>query len=258
LAVIGKINLALSTLGAATFAALLFYITFAPSDFDRRVSGFAVGQVQKRVDADLNRLAGSRTVENASRVAGVFSGKLRQRIDRVQAKFRDTGPLIVAVLSAACKLDCQKRERARGIIDSYRASITQYGIALDKINDVVIAHYQATMNRLRTDVKIFAVSNFLAFVFAAALSLFRRPAARHLLPISFALTVATLLAIVWYVFGQDWVMAIIFGRYWGWAYGAFLSVLTLFMVDIAINKARITSVVLDAFGSAAGSAFAPC
>ncbi|MGB3626759.1 MAG: hypothetical protein WA989_13070 [Henriciella sp.] len=96
----------------------------------------------------------------------------------------------------------------------------------------------------------------MAFALALFLSIFRGPAARHLLPISITLTVTTILAVVWYAFGQDWVMTVIYSDYWGWGYSFLLAGLSALMIDIAANRARVTSAILNALPG--GMSFSPC
>jgi hypothetical protein len=43
------INLGLSSIGVAIFAALLLYVTLAPKDFDRRTRDFAIARVEGKV-----------------------------------------------------------------------------------------------------------------------------------------------------------------------------------------------------------------
>jgi hypothetical protein len=257
-----KANLVLSMLGAITFAILFLYMTLSPRDFDRRVNNFAVARVQERVDHDLNMLAQSRVIQNASRLAGAFSKDLQQRVDQFRAAPREgLNRFIRDVLAAECLQDCERRQQARNAADSfYKRVLARYGVALDRLQKMAAGHYQDVMEQLRHDLRIFAGSSFLAFVFAVGLSLLRGQAARHLLPVSMALTTATILAIIWYVFGQDWVIAVIFNDYWGWAYAAVICTLTGLMLDIALNKARITSLGLNAIGNAIGKSFAfmPC
>ncbi|MDA0663216.1 MAG: hypothetical protein O3B08_10315 [Proteobacteria bacterium] len=116
------------------------------------------------------------------------------------------------------------------------------------------------MSKLRNDLKIFSGSSFIALFAAFLLSIFRANAAAHLLPFSIALSASTLTAVIWYVFGQDWVMTMIYSSYWGWAYPAVLSVIAVFLAEIAVNKARITTAVLNSIGNALGGLFhlIPC
>jgi hypothetical protein len=259
---IRAINLTLTAVGAAVFAALLLYIVLAPTDFDQRTRDFAIAVVESRVQESLSDVARSETADRLTEIAGRLSERLEQRINALRDAL-DAGldVFIADVLAAACELDCDRRDEARQAVrDFFEDSIARYGFALERIESLIVGEYEETMGELRADLSIFSGGNFLALAFAFGLAVFRGPAAAHLLPISLALTAATALAVTWYVLGQDWVMTIIFNDYWGWAYDVLLAVLALLMIDIAANRARVTSVVLNRVGNVFGGAlsFVPC
>ena len=56
-----------------------------------------------------------------------------------------------------------------------------------------------------------------------------------------------------YLVGQDWLHAIVFGDYVGWGYALYLGTVALLVADVALNRARVTTrlvnVALDAVGS---------
>jgi hypothetical protein len=259
LARVRTVNLVLSGIGSAVFAALFLYVTIAPGDFDRRLRDFAIARVQERAGSELQKLPQFQSMAKGSKSLGAFSRKLERRVGQLRVGLQGgTDRFIADILTAACKLDCEKREQARiAVRGIFEMSMARYGVALDRIQDMVMGHYQAVMDELRGDIKVFAASSFLALLSAFLLSLFYGRAARHLLPISLALTAATVLAVVWYVFGQDWAMTIIFGDYWGWAYAALLSVLAVLMADIAANRAQVTSAVFNLIGGSF-TCYAPC
>ncbi|MCP3972842.1 MAG: hypothetical protein GY717_21495 [Rhodobacteraceae bacterium] len=55
------------------------------------------------------------------------------------------------------------------------------------------------------------------------------------------LSTATLCAVYWYVFEQDWVMALLFGEYMGWAYLGLVTFCVAVLTDVALNRARATT-----------------
>jgi hypothetical protein len=254
------INLGLSALGAAVFAALLFYVVLAPADFDQKTRDFALDQVEGRVDRTLSDISRSEAADRLSELAGALSDRLEQRIEQMRGAL-DAGldAFIADVLAAACELDCERRDEAQQAVrDFFESTIARYGVALDRLQDIIVGEYQEIMDELRSDLTIFAASNLVALAFALVLAVFRGKAAAHLLPVSLALTGATVLAILWYALGQDWVMTIVFDDYWGAAYAAVLAVLALLMIDIAANRARVMTVLLNALGGAGGWSFSPC
>lgn len=256
------VNMVLTFLGAFIFVSLFLYITLAPDDFDQRTREFAIEQVRGEVDEQLGTLAQSDGVDRLSEFAGGISSRLQSRIDEARDSL-DSGvdQLIADVLASACKLDCARRDQAAAAVrDVLNSSILRNQMAVDRLQALVIGKYDEVMDELRLDLRIFTGSSAVALVFAFLLSVFRGRAAAHLLPISLCLTAATMLAVVWYAFGQDWITTILFSSYWGWTYSFLLGGLTVLMVDIAANKARITSFVLNGIAGLFGNSVAllPC
>lgn len=262
LVAIRRVNVVLTAVGAAAFIAFFLYITVAPKDFDQRTRSFAITKVKARVDDQFSKIAQSKVANKATEFAGNFSERLEREI-QVLRNSLDAGvaKFIADVLAAACKLDCERRDEAEKAVTAfYESTIARHGFALNRMRHLIEGEYDATMEELRDDLKIFSGSSFIALVFAFLLSVFRGNAAAHLLPFSIALSIATLIAVIWYVFGQDWVMTMIFSTYWGWAYPIVLSVIAVFLVDIAVNRARITTTVLNVIGNGLGGLFQliPC
>lgn len=254
-------NLALTSFGAAVFAALLAYVIFAPMNFDRRTREFAISIVQTRTEEALREIVHSDRAESIAKFAGIFSDRLENEINALRES-ADAGipQLIADILAAACKLDCQRKEAAEeSILLIYGALIDKYGAALEQARQMVVNEYDDVMDELRGDIRIFAGSTLIAFLAAAALAVFKGKAAAHLIPVSVTLSMATVAAIAWYAFGQDWVMTIIFSDYWGWSYASVITFVWVLLADIAINKARVTTVILNSVGNIAGSvSLSPC
>ena len=158
---------------------------------------------------------------------------------------------IAAIVAALCRLECQDRAALEaGITKSYEEDLAHFKLGLDTLRGMVEGKYEATLAELRQDVVIFLSSNLIVMVLALGVAVFRGAAARQLLPIPIVLTLATALASYWYVFGQNWVLTIIFSDYVGWSYLIFLAIIGLFLADIAFNRARVTSHLLSSLPSA--------
>jgi len=254
-------NLVITAFGAGVFAALLAYVSLASEDFDRRTREFAIGLVQSRTETTLREIAHSDRTESIAAFAGVFSKRLENDIKEFQESIDAGVPQLIAdMLAAACRLDCDRKEAAeQSIMRIYGAVIDRYGTALERARLLVINEYDRAMAELRGDLQIFAGSTLVAFLGALALAIFKGRAAAHLIPISIALSLATALAVLWYVFGQDWVMTVIFSDYWGWSYAAIIATIWTLLADIAVNKARITTSILNGVGDIFGSIpLSPC
>ncbi|MEM9573449.1 MAG: hypothetical protein AAF996_18445 [Pseudomonadota bacterium] len=257
-----SINLGLSGVGTLIFLLAFLYISLAPDDFDKRAQSFAVSQVEKSVDERLSAIANSDTADRISDLAGRVSDRLQSRVDEARDDLNaGMDEFISDVLAAACKLDCERRgEAAAAVRAFYESSILRHSMALERIQAFIEGQFDDVMEELRADLKIFAGSSGIALGFAFLLALFRGPAAVHLLPISITLSVATLLMAVWYGLGQDWVTTILYSEYWGWTYSVLLALLSSLMIDIAANRARVSSFVFNNIGRIFSSGFeiSPC
>ena len=101
--------------------------------------------------------------------------------------------------------------------------------------DFLQSKYVDVVSRPRTDLRIFLGSNLAAFLAVAVCSYF-------------------------YVFEQNWFFTIIYGDYVGFAYAAYLGSVFLFLIDVVLNRARVTIGLLNWFFELIGSSVsvAPC
>ena len=74
------------------------------------------------------------------------------------------------------------------------------------------------------------------------------------------LLAATLLSSAIYVLGQDWFYTILCNDYMGFGYLAYIALIFGFLVDIALNKAQLTTAIANGIADALGSTFelVPC
>lgn len=249
-------NLVLTGVGAMIFGATLIYLSVAAEDFNQRTRDYAIDRVVIGVEEKLRSPTGSETAIRISDLAGRISPELQEHSELLRLSMSEgLGELSFDILAAACRLDCERREAAGDAVERYfETGMARYASARDRIERLVVGEYDQVMSELRADLRIFAMVNFLVLMFAFLLSVFRGRAAGHLLPIALTLTGTTLLMSIWYLIGQDWIMAIMFNDYWGWSYAVVMAILASLLVDIAANRARVTTRVLNVFGGG----FSPC
>lgn len=74
------------------------------------------------------------------------------------------------------------------------------------------------------------------------------------------LTLATILSSSIYLFGQDWFYTILYNDYMGFGYLVYIAVIFGVLMDIALNKARVTTEVINGIANAIGLTFSvqPC
>jgi hypothetical protein len=243
-------NIGLCLLGTLLFAGLLAYLHLAPKDFERRSQGIILAQVQKHMKEKLTPTAN----EGLERLAGIASQRIAERIKDLQAEIDAGVPkFVAAVIAAMCRVECKDRAALEArIIECYNQQLGRLKTGLQRLRATVEEQYRVRLEALRKDVGIFFASNLIALSVALVLAIVRGPAARHLLPFTVLLAVATALTSWWYVAEQDWVTTIIYSQYFGWSYLGFLAVVFVFLVDIALNRAHVTTEVSNGIGSLFG------
>lgn len=93
--------------------------------------------------------------------------------------------------------------------------------------------------------RIFTGTNALAFLLLTVAVFIRRRAGVHFLPVGLILLLATGVTSYFYLFNQNWLHTIVFGDYVGFAYAAYLGFVFAALGDILLNRARVTTAVLD-------------
>lgn len=257
--IIRWVNISLFLFGTIVFGALLAYIQLDSQDFERRSQALIAHEIEKELGERLSSPLVSRLKDLTAKV----SDRVADGIEQVQAEISAGVPQFVgAVIAAMCRLDCENRAGLEAaVLKVYEDWLARLKLQLHTLRAMVEDKYKATLAELRHDIAIFVTSNLIAMTLGLALALFRGKAARHLLPIASLLGISTLFMSYWYIFEQNWALAIIYSDYFGWSYLIFLGLIFLLLMDIALNRARITILVfnwvLNAVGAAI-AALAPC
>ncbi len=228
---------ALSLAGMLVFGALLAFVLLSPRGFEQRAQSFIIGNVQEAL--------GARTPMPTSpyKVAETLAEEVIAQQQKVLDALSD---FVAASIEAMCRVECQDRAAlevvARKIFDDI---LSDWQLDAGMLRKFVEERYDAVMAELRHDIVIFLTCNLVVLTLAFLLALLRADAGTYLLPISALLTVSTLITSYWCVFGQNWFLTIVYADYAGWAYLVGLGIIFLLLVDIALNKARVTGEALD-------------
>jgi hypothetical protein len=241
----------LCLLGVVVFGTLLAIVQSSPRGFEARAQAFIIREIEEQVGATLESLP-------LQSLTNRFSDQVRtpkREFDAAVSRF------ITTMVGAMCRLDCTQRAQLEAALEQiYQRQLATLNIGLDKLRSIVEGRYRETLTQLHRDVVIFLSVNLLVMGAALMVALIRGAAARHLLPFAAVLTVSTVIAACWYVFGRNWLWTIIYADYVGWAYLGVLAVLFIFLADVALNRARATSEVLNIVAQSLGSgtSWSPC
>ena len=245
------------------FGILLFGVLFAvtyvsPEKIEKSAKGFVKYQIEKEVREKQQRISESSVANKALSIAkrlGVESEQIQEDLAN------DLPEKIASVIASMCGYDCERKKAlAQSITSGYLDRIKSIEIAQDTLGNLIKGKYIEIVSNLKLDLRIFLGSNFLMFLILLGVSLAKPKAIEHLFLPGVLLLTATILASAIYIFGQDWFYTILYNDYMGFGYLVYIAVIFGVLVDIALNKARVTTEVINGIANAVGSAFSviPC
>jgi hypothetical protein len=254
-----KISLRLIGIVGFSLFAILFWVTFGvPDTVEESAKGFVKKQIEKEVREKYTNSKASTFADKALLIAG----SLGYEEQRIRNDLNNSLPEKVAsVIAEMCGYDCEKKKAvAKSIAAGYMDSIANLQVAQQKLGSIIKGKYMEIVSNLRTDLRIFLGSNAAMFLILLIVSFLKPKAVSHLfLPGAFLL-VSTIAASAIYMFGQDWFYTILYNDYMGFGYLAYIGVIFGFLMDVAFNKARVTTEIINGVLNAIGSALsvAPC
>lgn len=238
---------------------VLFVVTYlSPETIEKSAKGFVKYQIEKEVREKQQLISESSVANKALSIAkrlGVESEQIQENLDN------DLPEKIASVFASMCGYDCdRKKALAQSIASGYLDRIKSIEIAQDTLGNLIKGKYIEIVSNLKLDLRIFLGSNLLMFLILLVVSLAKPKAIAHLFLPGVLLLTATILASAIYIFGQDWFYTILYNDYMGFGYLAYIAVIFGVLADIALNKARVTTEVINGMANAMGSAFSviPC
>lgn len=245
-------------IGLLLFGSLYGLTYGVPEAVEDSAKGFVKKQIEKEVKTKLAPITESNLAKKAKSLAdklGFQESKLKQDLEN------NLPEKIAEIMAKMCGYDCEKKKQyATGIKASYLEKINNLKIGQFNLTEVVKGKYVEIVSNLKLDLRIFTLSNALMFLVLLSISFLKPAAIKHLFVPGLLLFTATLISVGFYVFGQDWFYTIIYNDYMGWAYLVYLGIIFGFLIDIALNKCRITSEVFNFLGHAVSSigSVSPC
>lgn len=239
-----RLLLLLCAAGLVMFGGLLVMAYAAPLTVERLAREAIRLEVEHRVGARMDalsdtRLAGlaRRALEKTTTDAEAAELALRQQLPRRVAN----------AVADMLKTDCECRRRLeRWAQDAAESRLGSLRDAQARLTDWIEQAYATTRAQLLRELRIFSGANAICFLLLAALCLWRRPTTPQLLLIAATVLGAAVVVGGFYLFKQDWLHTLVFGRYVGWGYTGYLAAVAGLFADIAFNQARVTSSLLSA------------
>jgi lipid-A-disaccharide synthase-like uncharacterized protein len=245
-------------IGLSLFA-MLFLVTFGvPEVVEESAKGFVKKQIEKEVREKYTNSEASAFTDKALQIAG----KLGYEEQRIREDLDNNLPeKIASTIAEMCGYDCEKKKAiAKSMASGYLERIANLQVAQQKLGSIIKGKYMEIVSSLRTDLRIFLGSNAVMFFILLLISFLKSKAISHLFLPSAFLLVSTIAASAIYVFGQDWFYTILYNDYMGFGYLAYIGVIFGFLMDVAFNKARVTTEIINGILNALGSTLSvvPC
>lgn len=249
-------------LGAVLFA-FSFALTFSTPQWVER---FAVEYIETRVsesiDSKIDALRPEAGDSVAARVAQGLYERNQAAIEKLKQHFKEgVREKWAAALAEVRDLDCACRKQWLDILEGgTMVHLQSLEAQSQRLTDFIQASYMEVATDLKRDIRIFTATNAAMFLLLLLVSFLKPQAVRHLFAPGLLLGVATMLCAYLYVFEQNWLLTVIDGSYLGYAYGAYLGVTFVFLCDIALNRGRLTTRLVNGLANALGgvSSLVPC
>lgn len=112
--------------------------------------------------------------------------------------------------------------------------------------------YDATLTGLIRDIRIFTGATALAFLMVLIATAFKYGGRRHIILPAGLLFLSASLSVYFYIFTQNWFYVLLTNNFMGLAYAIWMGVIYAFLLDIGLNKARITEFLGNCISSSIG------
>lgn len=252
----------IGVLGALVFGAI-FYLTYGVPGYVEEIGkAFIRDQILDETNARIEGLGSERKDGKLVAFAQTLYRQNQAQIEAVQQQLRSKAHERLAdVVTQMRDLDCACRAKyAQMYKEGFEFRLASLQSVNEKLLDFMRTKYMQVATELTRDIRIFTGSNTLVFVLLLLLSFLKPKAVSQLFVPGVLLSTATLLCSYFYIFEQNWLLAMIYNDYLGFVYLAYVFVVFLFLCDIALNRARVSTEIINAALEALGSAasVSPC
>lgn len=249
--------LIVAVLGSLAFGALFALSYASPITLESWARRAIQGEIERRLTSETQALSRSSLVRAAERAVGANSRELAETqefLARLPAK-------VAAVSSRMLDPECPCRQRLREAVrGGVIGRVTVLNAESERLVALIESKYAEVAHALLNEVRIFSAANSLIFVALGVLAVVKRRAGLQLLAPAAVLVGAAAVVACLYVFSQNWLQTVLLGSYVGFWYFPYLAVAVGLLADVAFNRARVTTRVVNGVSSVVGgvASAAPC
>jgi hypothetical protein len=209
-------------------------------------------EIERRVDARVDALTNSRIGALAQRALS----KTDADVHEVRRKLKEEVPRQVAsTVGNMLRADCECRLRLSALAQAVAMDrLASLSALRENLVSLIETTYARVAESLMREFRIFTGTNALAFGLLYLISYRRKAAALQLALPAVVLVAAVGTTGTLYLLNQNWLHTVVFGEYVGLAYAGYLALVATCFTDIAFNRARVTSSLLNAMFQVVGTA----
>jgi len=242
-------------IGAIIFGTFFFFTYGVPGHVEKIAKEFIELQVEKEVNERID--AADKIIENKTlaKLAGALLEKNDEEIGELQRGLKEgLHEKIAQSIAEMRDLSCECRKKYANYIKAgMQLQILSMKGENERLLDFVKGKYMHVVKKLTTDIRVVTGSNVFLFLLLVLLSFLKPNAITHLFLPGVLLFISTLACTYFYVFEQNWFFTIIYNDYVGWGYLVYVGLLFMFLCDIAFNRGRVTTAILNALSKVVGS-----
>lgn len=262
---ISKQNAALALIGATgtVLFAFFFALTFHTPEWVEKFSAeFIEREASKRIDERIDAVQPPGGDNALARMAGALYRKNEEAIERHRELLRlRVHERMADAIAEIRDLDCTCRDKwAQWLTDGTTTQMQLLEQANEQITEFIQGTYANIVVDFKRDVRVFTAANAIMFVLVLLVLRIKPQARLQLFVPGLLLATVTVICSYFYIFRQNWLLTVIYQDYLGFTYLAYLGVVFALLCDIVLNRARVTTEIVNEILSAIGSAASavPC
>lgn len=241
----------LGIVGAILFGAALILSFASPRLVESAMREVVRIQVERESGRKVDALLDTRIAGVARRMLGGTDEQMRQARERLRAEL----PAKVAnVVADMARPDCECRVRLADAVKVFERQRLQSLLPLrERLAALIESAYSTVAASLLREFRIFTASNAMAFAALGLIAAARPRSGMQLALPAAVMSVAMIVTGGLYLFGQNWLHTIVFNDYVGLAYLGYLFGTALLFGDVLLNRARVTTRVVNGLLHSVGS-----
>lgn len=234
-----------------------FWFTFGvPGYVENQAKEFIKGRIENETKEKIDSLSLAAKESKLGKLAQKLMDTNEEEISKIQASLESQLHVKIAdVIAEMADLDCECRDKYAQLIKSgFESRLLSLRNSNEKLVDFMKTKYMEVAAKLTLDLRIFTGSNLVIFMLLLLISLLKPKVVTHLFLPGILLLLSTTICSYFYLFEQNWFFTIIYNSYVGFGYLAYVGILFGIFCDIAFNKARITTEIINGFLHGIGQA----